>query len=65
MADKAFIKRIGYDTLLNIVSYGLPILMLQFVVFPYIANSWGTIEYGVKKITIENSKENYCKSKTK
>lgn len=47
MADKAFIKRIGYDTLLNIVSYGLPILMLQFVVFPYIANSWGTIEYGV------------------
>lgn len=47
MANKDFIKKFCYDTLLNIVSYGLPILMLQLLVFPFIAKEWGVTEYGV------------------
>ena len=46
MANKDFIKKFSYDTLLNIVSYGLPILMLQLLVFPFIAKEWGVTEYG-------------------
>lgn len=47
MANKDFIKKFSYDTLLNIVSYGLPILMLQLLIFPFIAKKWGATEYGV------------------
>lgn len=47
MKNKEHLKKIGYDTLLNIVSYGLPILMLQCIIFPYIAKEWGSVEYGL------------------
>lgn len=47
MANKDFIKKFSYDTLLNIVSYGLPILMLQLIVFPFIAKEGGATDYGV------------------
>lgn len=41
------IRKIGYDTILNIVSYAIPILALQFVVFPFVAKYWDTNDYGL------------------
>lgn len=41
------IRKISSDTIINIVSYGIPILMLQFVIFPFVARYWHTNDYGL------------------
>ncbi len=47
MSKTTTIKKIGFDTILNIVSYAIPIIALQFAIFPLVAKYWNTNNYGL------------------